>query len=254
MGLALSAPIEDWQPPLGNLSTLQEDVAPPWVSSHPTRGTFEILYSCSFTLGLCVYTALHLNVPSPKGKKRRHFYLRKAKWALIALFGPEVILYTAWDQWCDAKQFSKEFNEILLSRGKSATQVSDNEKSDAHATVHGTDDVGTPTKSCGCGELTTRTNVQPQLTLADGFYAGMGGYVVNIPEAIGELPSGRYTLSRQWILALEKIEGYTFPIASRETIEDKSKANLLAKILVCFQVSFLVMQVGFISTAPSFCC
>ena len=91
------------------------------------------------------------------------------------------------------------------------------------------------------------------LTLADGFYAVMGGYVVDIPGDIDGLQSGRYTLSREWIIAFARIEGYTFPLASREEIEDKS-TNLLAKILVWFQVSFLVMQAGYISTAPSFCC
>jgi len=134
MGLALGIPVEGWQPPLGNLSALQEDVAPSWVS-RSTRGTFEILYSCGFALGLCVYTALHLNVPPPQ-ERERYICLRKAKWALVALFVPEVVLYAAWRQWCDAIYLCKKINKI---------QVPVNEKPDTHTTVHRYDDiVGTP--------------------------------------------------------------------------------------------------------------
>ena len=110
IGPSSGAPIEDWRPPLDNLTVLQETIAPPWVSSPSTRGTFEILYSCSFTLALCVYTAIHLNVP-PRKENKLSFYLRKAKWVVIALFGPEVVLYAAWDQWDQATVFCRRFNE-----------------------------------------------------------------------------------------------------------------------------------------------
>jgi len=115
IGLSLGAPIEDWRPPLDNMIALEKTIAPPWVSSPRTRGTFEILYSCSFTLALCVYTAIHLNVPPPKENKLS-FYLRKAKWVLIALFGTEVVLYTAWDQWYQATVFCRRFNRLIEER------------------------------------------------------------------------------------------------------------------------------------------
>ena len=151
IGLSHEALVEDWRPPLDNLTALQETIAPPWVSSPRTRGTFEILYSCSFTLALCVYTPPKENVPPPKENKlsfclrkakwlvialfrpdlnvpppkenvpppkenKLSFYLRKAKWVLIALFGTEVVLYTAWDQWYQATVFCRRFNRLIEER------------------------------------------------------------------------------------------------------------------------------------------
>ena len=155
IGVSHGALVEDWRPPLDNLTALQETIAPPWVSSPRTRGTFEILYSCSFTLALCVYTAIHLNVPPPKEnvpplkedklsfylrkakwlvialfrpdlnvpppkenvpppkENKLSFYLRKAKWVVIALFGPEVVLYAAWDQWHQARVFYRKYNRLM---------------------------------------------------------------------------------------------------------------------------------------------
>jgi len=221
IGLSREAPIEDWRPPLDDLTALQKTIAPPWVSSPRTRGTFEILYSCSFTLALCAYTAIHLNVPPPKENKLS-FYLRKAKWVVIALFGPEVVLYAAWDQWYQARVFCRQFNMCMEKRSK---------------------------------RMKGRRNTTPRvLTLADGFYAVMGGYVIDIRVSILGHPIGRYTLSPDQIISMVKLKGYAFPIVGRETIEDKSKANLLAKFLVCFQVSFLIIQVGCVSSPPGSCC
>jgi hypothetical protein len=68
------------------------------------RGTWGILYSCVFTLVLCVYTAIHLNLPA-KNNTQYTIWLRKIKWVLIAIFGPEVVVLTALDQLLSARQF-----------------------------------------------------------------------------------------------------------------------------------------------------
>lgn len=39
-----------------------------------TRGTWSLLYSCIFTLALCVYSAIHLNIPARENVLlRNHF-------------------------------------------------------------------------------------------------------------------------------------------------------------------------------------
>jgi hypothetical protein len=106
----VGAPLQDWQPPWDNVTAMDLERAPAWVSGPRTRGSFEIIYSCTFTLALCVYTAVHLNVP-PSDSKFSHI-LRKTKWALIALIAPELVLYTAWHQWYQAREFCKAFNMI----------------------------------------------------------------------------------------------------------------------------------------------
>jgi hypothetical protein len=101
-----------WQPQLDNLTALREVHAPAWVPQPRYRGTWGVLYSCTITLGLCVYTAIHLNIPA-RDERRVSFFLRKAKWAVIAILAPEVVLYTAWSQWYTARDIVKRLNKLV---------------------------------------------------------------------------------------------------------------------------------------------
>jgi hypothetical protein len=83
--------------PVANLTALQTVIAPAWVADPTGRGTWSLLYSCLFTLLLCVYTAIHMNVPPPNDTKLT-FWLRKTKWVAIAIFAPELVVYTAFEQ------------------------------------------------------------------------------------------------------------------------------------------------------------
>ena len=65
-----------------------------WVADPNGRGTLSIITSCSLTMGLCVWSALHLNIPSSKGKAAQS-WLRNIKWMLMILFGPELVVYGA---------------------------------------------------------------------------------------------------------------------------------------------------------------
>lgn len=95
----------------GNRTTLHTEISPPWVSSSNARGTSDILWSCIVTLTACVYTALHLNVPSADEGKLA-FYWRKLKWVAIALFAPEIILYCALTQFLEALELVKQLNTL----------------------------------------------------------------------------------------------------------------------------------------------
>ncbi|KAF8241730.1 hypothetical protein K440DRAFT_608197, partial [Wilcoxina mikolae CBS 423.85] len=207
---------------------MRETLAPSWVSAPRTRGTFEILYSCTFTLALCVYTAIHLNVPGPK-ESQFTFYRRKTKWVLIALFAPEVVLYTAWFQWYQARQYYKDFNRIVdkFKRKANTTNapsipVSSEPVKDISTTQITGDDDGPRVNP----DETTKTPPSSirYMTLLDGFYAVMGGFVVDLPEA-GTLR--RSTITPEGILRLADRD--VFCMVSHQTIQDKSKADVLAK-------------------------
>ena len=94
--LALPTSIQSVQParPTSKSTALKTEFAPAWVSEPAGRGTWSLLYRCTFTLFLCIWTALHLNV-SPEGESRWQSWLRSVKWVATALFAPEVVLYTA---------------------------------------------------------------------------------------------------------------------------------------------------------------
>ena len=95
----------------GNRTTLQTQIAPPWVSSSGTRGTSDILWSCLITLTACVYTAIHLNIP-PADQGKRQFLWRKSKWVALALFAPEIVLYCALTQFLEARKLVKKLNKL----------------------------------------------------------------------------------------------------------------------------------------------
>ena len=54
---------------------------------------------------ICVYTAVHLNIPK-KGTTKLELYKRKTKWVVLGFLAPELVLYTAWSQWYSAKKLT----------------------------------------------------------------------------------------------------------------------------------------------------
>jgi hypothetical protein len=68
-----------------------------WRNEPATRGTWNILSSCLITLGLCLWTALHLNIPRHK-EGAWLSQIRKTGWLLLGLLAPEMLAYTAWYQ------------------------------------------------------------------------------------------------------------------------------------------------------------
>ncbi len=84
-----------------------------------------------------------------------------------------------------------------------------------------------------------------------GFYAIMGGLAIQIPENLPEskkfLPSDN---SETWFLTSDgvryllkqEITHDNLPDLSKEEIRSKSKANGLAKALVCIQASWFIAQ------------
>ena len=104
-----------------NVST-NSDGTVGFVQQSGDRDTLSLLFSYLLTLGLCVYTAVHLNVPA-KGEKYWKTLSRELKWCIIGLFGPEYVVFAAWRQWSSAWQLQNEMNEIQKRRDSDATIV-----------------------------------------------------------------------------------------------------------------------------------
>jgi hypothetical protein len=72
-----------------------------WEPPPSKRGSFQILSSCLITLGLCIWTALHLNVPEhDNGPKRSSWdprgwigkqQWRKVGWLVLGMLAPEMV-------------------------------------------------------------------------------------------------------------------------------------------------------------------
>jgi hypothetical protein len=87
-----------------------------WVSDPTGRGTISLVFSCLLTLGLCVWSAMHLNIP-PHEELPAQTLMRNFKWGLIGVFGPELVVFAAWRQYNSAKELHAEVRrqtEILM--------------------------------------------------------------------------------------------------------------------------------------------
>ena len=104
--LALSSPVS-----CQNATTTPSVKRDGWVSSPNGRGTFDIIWSSLVTIFLCTWTSLHLNVPSLKEKywQRR---LRKFRWMIQAIIGPEFIVAFATGQKAEARRSVQMWKDI----------------------------------------------------------------------------------------------------------------------------------------------
>ncbi|KAL9600255.1 MAG: hypothetical protein Q9219_003299 [cf. Caloplaca sp. 3 TL-2023] len=176
------------------------------------RGTYSLVISCLLTLVLCVWSALHLNVPHPDDTIWYRFWVN-ARWILTGVYAPELVVFTAWRQWSSAR---------ILGRKVMENHVQSDE----------------PTAKS-----------YPQWTMVHSFFACTGGFAFEFDEGRKHkhppfLPPGcpqRLTLTARGVAFISAC-GH-LPTVSRAEIMDKSKANTLAKSLVIIQASWLLIQV-----------
>ncbi|OCL08119.1 hypothetical protein AOQ84DRAFT_407568 [Glonium stellatum] len=198
------------------------------------RATFDILWSCLFTLLICTWTVQHLNIPDqsiiedeapPKWslsqkfhalaqKKWSHFF-PKLKWMLLTLLLPEFLL-------------GKAFQDRVLA-GRSWREMQPLAKAD-----------------------------KVEWTLTHSFYANMGGFVlkakkrhiksgsedVSFQKAYIFLDSERLYLARSGGESdLHKPILEHLPSITQDEIDDKSKGDFFVKATALIQVLWLLIQV-----------
>ena len=96
-----------------------------WVADPDGRGTFTILSSCVLTLSLCVYTAIHLNV-RPCGQTELQSWIETAKWVVLGVLGPELLVFVAWRQYMSAMALDRIVREV--KQGKDGSQDEEHQK------------------------------------------------------------------------------------------------------------------------------
>ena len=65
-----------------------------FVPNPDTRGTIPLLFSCLLTLILCVWSAIHLDLP-PHGETELEYTYRYFKWSMLGVLGPELVIWAA---------------------------------------------------------------------------------------------------------------------------------------------------------------
>lgn len=74
-----------------------------WRPEPQGRGTWSILSTCILTLSLCIWSALHLNVPE-HGKGGKQLW-RKTRWLIVGLVAPEIV--------CLCHRYSPDTSQII---------------------------------------------------------------------------------------------------------------------------------------------
>jgi hypothetical protein len=88
-----------------------QEIARGWIAAPSGRGTIDILISCLFTIFLCSWSAVCLNLPEP-GASRWGFIKYRLRWQLFTIFFPEVVVSIAAEQWEAANQSVAAFANL----------------------------------------------------------------------------------------------------------------------------------------------
>ena len=206
-------------------STEQVPTIVTYVSEPDGRGTISLLLSCLLTLILCVWPALHFNVPA-QGTTTFQSVLLNARWITTGVFGPELVVFTAWRQWCAARLLTHIVGE------KRATGF--NKTTDNHSGSDADLDMG-------------QSSCSVKWTMAHSFYAIAGGFAFEIDKNDPRtqfLPSAcpsKLTLSARGVALLVEC-GY-IPTVSEKDLWDKSKGNNMTKALVLIQALWMLAQI-----------
>ena len=221
-----------------NHTRLRTETAPGWVAEPEQRGNWKILYSCTFTLALCVWTAIHLNVPAPGESNFRQF-LRKGKWVILAVFAPELAVFTARQQFFLARQICHQlnvaFDESIVNENDQHSDGDDPSIDLNHeAKVKHIKKIFAAIFHKSAPTIKGRQ----QFSLTYGFYLVMGGFVVDVSDMHDKL--SKVTLAPAGLLEVARC--VRFERVSDDEIRDRSKADWFAKGLVLVQVMWLILQ------------
>ena len=86
-----------------------------WVSGPNTRGTFDIIWTSIFTIFLCTWSCLCLNIP-PKGEHVVKRWIKKSLIAGLAIIGPEFVMGEAICQWLTVRRTIRGFHEAKYTQ------------------------------------------------------------------------------------------------------------------------------------------
>ncbi|KAF2431350.1 hypothetical protein EJ08DRAFT_669985 [Tothia fuscella] len=81
-----------------------------WTGAPNARGTIDIIWSCAFTMFLCSWSIVCLNVSSPDDNAL-HIFHRRVWLTCLCFLGPEFTVLIVSGQWVSAQQSLKDFHK-----------------------------------------------------------------------------------------------------------------------------------------------
>ncbi|KAJ9646205.1 hypothetical protein H2204_000868 [Knufia peltigerae] len=230
-----------------------------WQESPNVRGTMDIIWTCLFTVFICVWTAVHLNVPAPPGTDSAiDLWLRRIKWVGNCCIVPEIVMMLAAGQWSFARSCWREMRDILAEQDSQVIM----ERGDMPVVKTVTDPVVSVTATPPSPPAIDGDEIQmvemsrPKMqrsetfaereeredderwTLRHAFFANMGGF--RLKEQGNPVP---YLINAKHINYLVRKGYIDLPTITTLEINDHSKSDSLAKFLAIMQVGWLAVQV-----------
>ena len=245
-----------------------------WASDPSGRGTENILYSCFNTLFLCAWTAFHPNVQFVDSTFWALLY--RLRWMFLAIVLPEVVLFSACSQWWAAKDLRDEINRLgqqnsgptrftTFAKWRRSECVACNPCKKLAKCFGGSLDVTINRQKhehCECldgfrtdddapdnttGEFSQHRHVHANLvdkpkafaswTMDQAFFAVSGGVAIDT-SPFWHRP--HMSLTPNGIILLAEIG--LLPRFSKQDVQDRSRADAIAKSISCLQASWFFIQ------------
>ena len=205
-----------------------------WMSSPNRRGTIDVLWICAFTLFICTWTVLHPNIPT-RGE-------RLAGW-------------TKWPFWRKRLKLTG-LMVVMVVAPELVVALAARDWLWAKSSVREMRELGFQDQ---------------QWSMSHGFFANMGGFVINVKiqdqeemmvagkrgesqslgdnlESLQRSSAQREKLkirslcATQLALLIRQPYALHLPELTKEDLRDRSKSSTLAKLMACMQAGWLVVQ------------
>ena len=197
-----------------------------WTSQPDGRGTLDILWNCGFTMFLCSWSILCLNVPG-RDEERFQILWRKLSLAALGVLCPELVFEIAFGQWLSARQSVKDMNSTSPGRTENKWYKLGKLR---HISI---ENISVRTKHAE----TRRAN--QTWSMKEAFFTDMGGFILRTRDST-------FPLDAQQLYYLVK-EGFIpqRPILTKQEIAERNKVDsLLRAITLCLITWFLINTVA----------
>ncbi|KAJ3755859.1 hypothetical protein EV360DRAFT_48979 [Lentinula raphanica] len=213
-----------------------------WQSGPDFRGTFDIVSTCFTTLLLCLWSAVHVDIPAHSGRLRGLWV--RVGWIFIGLITPETLLFIAYRQWSIARDILECANKCnAFPRSKTPwcySRVTGSMIS-MKAILH--------TYNTQIRQDAPIYNKKHPWTMVHSYYAAMGGFVFDTKSEDGiksflpeSYKSGHAVITPEGIQFLLEHKPELLPDLSIEEISDRNKGNSISKSVLVVQVSFFLID------------
>ncbi|GJE96267.1 hypothetical protein PsYK624_124610 [Phanerochaete sordida] len=228
-----------------------------WRPNPGVRGTFEIITTCLSTLIICVWSAVHVDVPLRRSARVNG--IGKVGWIFTGLVSPDLLLYAACCQLYraqvllqDAQQYLHgEYVDSMGSRLRRCCDYMTGSQRTEHAhskRLPSEEDIDSKESSepvlverC---EVLAATSSRPSQatrrrrnswTLTHAFYGVMGGFVLETSSSILE-GERRFVLTLSGLRFVLEHAPDLLPDLSVRDIQLKGRSDVLAKTLLILQL------------------